>query len=485
MSSFPLNGTSKDALLNSMQQLIKHDANYKDGKIWSLVYYSGDELSDFLQKAYCERWNESSANEDLFPAIVELEKEVISIASHLLNGNENTCGNITSGGTESILLAIKTARDYARITKPHITHPEIILPATAHPAFFKAAKYFDIKPITVVVDSDFRADILAIKNNITSNTILVMGSAPNYPQGVVDPIAEIAQLALEYNLWCHVDACVGGFLLPFVKKAGFPVPDFDFCVEGVTSISADIHKYGYAARGASLVLYKNKALYQYQAYSADDWYGKKYISNTLLGARPAGPIVAAWSILQCLGEEGYLKLANEVMHTASKIKNAIASIPELKILGNPSACVLGIASDELDIYMLGDELDVLGWNLERQQLPPSLHLVITPAHTQASEKLISDLHIAVQKLRKGKWRQALTSAQAKLTSMAINILPMGLVKKFNNTSSATKPQSEKKQRSAPMYGMIGAVSNRENIQEFIIDFLDEVTTIKKEKNEPR
>lgn len=480
MLTFPRKGCSKDELLASMRPLINHDANYKDGKIWSLVYYTGDELSSFLQKAYTERWNESSASEVLFPAIIELEKEVISVAAHLLNGNENCCGTITSGGTESILLAVKTTRDFAKATQASIVQPEMILPATAHPAFFKAAGYFDVKPITIPLSNDFRADMEAMQNAITSNTILLVGSAPNYPQGVVDPIKEIAALALQRNICCHVDACVGGFILPFVKKAGYPVPDFDFNVPGVTSISADIHKYGYAARGASLVLYKNKDLYRYQAYVKDNTDRERYISTTLLGARPAGPIAAAWSILQCLGEEGYVKLTKEVMQTAIKIVTAVQSMPELKVLGNPSASVIGIGSDQIDIYMLGDELDALGWNLERQQLPASLHLVITPAHTQAADKFIHDLRLAVQKLRKSAWRKTITAMQAKVSSVVVNVLPKTVIKKLNATSSATQTGSTK-QRSAPMYGMIGAVSNRENIQEFIIDFLDGVTTVNKEK----
>lgn len=481
MLTFPSDGCSKQDLLNAMQQYMAADANYKEGKIWSLVYYSGDELSAFLQKAYTERWNETSAAEDLFPAIVELEKEVIAMAAGLLNGGENICGNISSGGTESVLLAIKTTRDFARATKPHITHPEMILPSTAHPAFLKAAEYFDIKPVMIPVDANFRADVNAMKKAITPNTIVLMGSAPNYPQGVVDPIKEIALLAQENNLCCHVDACVGGFILPFVKKAGYPVPEFDFSVPGVTSISADIHKYGYAARGASLVLYKNQELYKHQAFNIENWYSQQYISNTLLGARPAGPIVAAWSILQCLGEEGYLRLAKEVMQTAEKFKTAVQSMPELRILGNPSASVLGITSDELDIYMLADELDRYGWSLERQQLPASLHFVITPAHTAVADKIINDLKECVQKLKKSTWRKTFTSMQAKISSAAINTLPVTLVKKFSSASSSSKPDSGKQKRLAPMYGMIGAVSNRENLHEFITDFLDDVTAIKKEQ----
>jgi glutamate/tyrosine decarboxylase-like PLP-dependent enzyme len=479
MFKIPTKGPSKSELLNQMRHWMKDDANYKEGKIWSLVYYTGDELSTFLQKVYTERWNESSAANDLFPAIVELEKEVVSMAANLLNGDNNACGNITSGGTESILLAVKTTRDYWRVTKPHIKQAEIILPSTAHPAFFKAAEYFDVKPIMVSVDKNFSANIEEIKKAITPNTIMLIGSAPNYPQGVVDPIKEIAQLALERNLCCHVDACVGGFLLPFVKKAGYPVPDFDFSVPGVTSISADIHKYGYSARGASLVLYKNQDLYQHQAFSIDDKIFGKYISNTMLGTRPAGAIASAWSILHCLGEEGYVKKAIEVMQTVIKITSAVQSIPELKILGNPSASLLAIASDELDIYMLADELDLCGWHLERQQLPASLHLVITPAHTKASDQFIRDIYSAVQRTQKSQWRKIFTNVRAKITSTAINILPKKMVKKLNSASSPKENNSGKKQRSAPMYGMIGAVSNRENLQEFIIDFLDDVNRVEK------
>ena len=239
---------------------------------------------------------------------------------------------MTTGGTESILMAMLTAREWGRANKPKIKQPEVVLPSTAHPAFDKAAHYFGLKLVRVPVGGDLRADVDAMRRAVTVDTVLVVGSAPSYPHGVVDPIAEIAKLAQERKILCHVDACVGGMMLPFVRKLGYPVPDWDFRVPGVTSISVDLHKYGYAAKGASVILYRDKALRRHQLFASTDWPGGIYASPTMTGTRPGGAIAAAWAVLNFLGEDGYLRIADTVMRTTVRLRDGINALDGLRIV---------------------------------------------------------------------------------------------------------------------------------------------------------
>ena len=293
MIALPTKRTPAEQVLDAMKEIREHDARWQEGKTWSLVYHAGDEVTELLKKAYTMFFSENGLNPTAFPSLKKFEAEVVSMAASLLGGDDETVGNMTSGGTESILMAVKTAREWARANRPAITAPEMILPDTVHPAFEKAAHYFGLKPVRTAITPDFRADVGAAQDAVTPNTILLVGSAPSYPQGVVDPIAELAQIALEHDILFHVDACVGGFMLPFVRRLGYPVPDFDFRVAGVTSISADLHKYAYAAKGASVVLYKNNALRRHQYFVYTDWSGGIYASPTMTGTRPGGGDCAA------------------------------------------------------------------------------------------------------------------------------------------------------------------------------------------------
>jgi glutamate/tyrosine decarboxylase-like PLP-dependent enzyme len=272
-----------------------------------------------------------------------------------------------------------------------------------------------------------------MKAAITPNTVLLVGSAPSYPQGVVDPIDRIGALAAERGLLCHVDACVGGFMLPWVEKLGHPVPVFDFRVPGVTSMSADIHKYGYAAKGASVVLYRSRELRRFQFVSYADWPGGLYGSPTATGTRPGGPIAAAWAVMKYLGEDGYLRIAKQTMETAGAILDGVRKIPALKVLGEPAMSIFSFGSDELDVYALADRMDARGWHMDRQQLPPSLHMMITPAHAPNVEALLADLRASVDEVRR------------------------------------TGPSAE---GSAAMYGMMGSLPDRSQVNDFILEFMD-------------
>jgi glutamate/tyrosine decarboxylase-like PLP-dependent enzyme len=309
----------------------------------------------------------------------------------------------------------------------------MLLPITAHPALEKAAHYFGVKAVHVPVDASLRADARAARELSSASTILVVGSAPAYPHGVVDPIADLAALAEERGILCHVDACLGGFLLPFAEKLGRPIPPFDFRVKGVTSMSADIHKYGYAAKGASLVLYRTRALRRHQYFAYADWPGGLYGSPSMTGTRPGGAIAAAWAAIRYLGEEGYLALARTTLETTDALARGIVETPGLRLVAPPDLSVLAFTSDATDVYVLGEQMETRGWKLDRQQRPPCLHLMVTPSHARIVEPFLSDLRACLKE------------------------------------TAETKTQPE---GAAAMYGMLGAVPDRSMVDGFILDFMD-------------
>ncbi len=443
MIPFPSNRTPADQVLDRMRQARGHDAKWHEGKVWSLVFFAGDEVLDLLEQAYTMFISENGLNPMAFPSLRKFETEVVGMTAGLLGGNDKTVGNMTSGGTESILMAVKTARDWARAERPAVAAPEMVLPSTAHPAFHKAGHYFGVKPVVVPVGSDYRADVTAAGAAITRNTILVVGSAPAYPHGVVDPIADLARVAQERGLLCHVDACVGGFFLPFARKLGYPVPEFDFGVPGVTSMSADLHKYAYGAKGASVILYHDRSLRRHQFHVYTDWPGGIYASPSMTGTRPGGAIAAAWAVLHYLGEEGYLALADRVMRTAKKLQGGIRAIPELRILGEPVMSILAMASDKVNVYEIGDEMALRGWRLDRQQRPASLHMTITPAHVEVADQFLDDLRQATAAVGRGH-------------------------AETREAGSGGRP--------AAMYGISGDLAGRGDPREEIMDLMDQLTT---------
>lgn len=399
--SFPKTGKARAAVLDQMKQMRSDDAKWKEGRTFSLVYHAGDEISGLLKDAYTMFMSENGLSPLAFPSLQRFEMEVVGMAKDLFHGGPETTGTMTSGGSESILMAVKTARDRFRAEKG-IERPEMVLPISVHPAFQKAAHYFDVKPVHARVGPDFRADVSHMRELINENTILFVGSAPSYPQGVVDPIEEIAALAQEKGLSCHVDACLGGFMLPFAKKLGRAVPKFDFEVEGVTSLSADLHKYGFAAKGASVILHRSKELRRHQFFTYSDWPGGLYISPSMTGTRPGGAIAAAWAILNFLGEDGYLKLASRILATTDKLKDGVSKIDGLRVLGDPAMTVFAFSSEVMDVYALGDAMEARGWKLDRQMKPAALHLMVTPAHEPIADAFLADLSACAASLKKGE-----------------------------------------------------------------------------------
>jgi glutamate/tyrosine decarboxylase-like PLP-dependent enzyme len=462
-----------------MADLRENDARWQEGRTWSLVFHAGDEITDLLKEAYTMFFCENGLNPMAFPSLKRFEAEVVAMAADLLGGDDETVGNMTSGGTESILMAVKTARDWARARDSENTEPEMILPATAHPAFEKAAHYFDVRPVRIPIRSDYRAHVAAARAAISPNTILMVGSAPSYPQGVIDPIAELAQTAQEHGLLFHVDACVGGFMLPFVRELGYAVPDFDFSVPGVTSISVDLHKYAYAAKGSSLILYRDPVLRRYQFCVHTDWSGGIYASPSMAGTRPGGAIAAAWAIMTHLGKDGYLAIADTVMQTTTKLRDGIAAIDGVKILGDPAMSILAIGSDRLNVYEIGDELTQRGWHLDRQQLPPSLHLTVTHAHAQVVDQFLRDLEAAAVQARKMSRNRLANAIQVGLVRSAVRLLPeewvtdlTGRVAALTGTKGGQLPS-----RSAAMYGMMASLPNQGDLDEVVLDLLDQLTRL--------
>ena len=398
--NLPKSGKARGEIRELLQEARQRDVRWRDGRVWSLVYYARDDVLEVAKEAYLAFFSENGLGRAAFPSMQRFETEVVSMAADLLQG-ERAVGNITSGGSESILLAVKTARDRAKAERPWVQTPTMVLPVTAHPAFEKAAHYFGLASIRTPVRADFRADIEAMRAAITDDVVLVVGSAPPWPHGVIDAIPDIAAIAAERGISCHVDSCLGGFFLPFMRKLGYPVPDFDFAVPGVTSMSADLHKYGYTAKGASLVLYRDAEIHKYQSF-VYDWPGGQYLSPTMAGTRPGGAIAAAWAVLQYLGEEGYRALVDQAMQATRALIDGINGIEGLHVLGRPDMSVFAYASNTLDIYAIADGLTELGWYVNRQSTPPSIHLKVDPTQAAVVDTYLADLALVKKRAAAGE-----------------------------------------------------------------------------------
>ena len=395
----PADGRGYDDILQEMAAIkAREESRWQEGYASGAVYHGGSEHIDFLNQVYTMYSQSNPLHADLWPSASKFEAEIIAMTGAMLGGNEagsTVCGSVSSGGTESILLAMKSYRDQARETKG-ISQPEMIVPVTAHAAFDKAAQYFKIKMVHVPVDKDYRADVTAVKKAINKNSIVIVGSAPNFPHGIIDPIAEMSSLALEAGIGFHTDACLGGFLLPWAEKLGYPVPAFDFRLPGVTSMSADTHKYGYAAKGTSVVLYRTHELRHFQYFVVTDWPGGLYFSPTFAGSRPGALSAACWAAMVAMGETGYMEASRRILETAGSIKAGIKGIPELNILGDP-LWVIAFASQTVDIYRVMDWMTHKGWSLNGLHRPSCVHLAITLRHTEpgVADRFVTDLAEAV------------------------------------------------------------------------------------------
>ncbi len=401
--SLPPQGLSKEETLERLRAMGGNDVRWREHRAFGLVYHHSDAHTELMQDAHNLFLSANGLNPMAFKSLQRMEHDVVRIAVDLFHGNDAAVGTMSSGGTESILLAMLAYRQHARGHRKWIRRPEVVVPESAHAAFYKAGEYFDIKVVSTPLQSDYRADVDAMGSRINRNTIALVGSAPCYPYGVMDPIADIAALGRERGLPVHVDACLGGFLLPFVERLNpeeriAEIPPFDFRVPGVTSISADLHKYGYAAKGASVILYSDMAYLRHQFNLSTDWCGGIYASPTLAGTRPGGAIAAAWAALHSLGEEGYVSNARAAMETAKTYINGINAIPELEVLGNPPVTIVAYGGHGPDVgaYAVGDQLEARGWHVDRLQRPESLHMILNPGHLRVADAYLTELRDAVE-----------------------------------------------------------------------------------------
>lgn len=374
------------------------DVDWRRGRTAVYIHYAGDDVLDVAKQAYLKYFSENGLGPRAFPSLARLEGDVIAMALGLLNGGPEAAGTMTSGGTESIFLAVKSARDWARVARPQVTTPEIVAPRTAHPAFNKAAHFLGLRVKRVPVDSTFRADPAAMERAIGPATIMLVGSAPAYPHGVVDPIAELGTLAERHGLWLHVDACVGGFIAPFARKLGYPIPDFDFAVPAVRSISADLHKYGYTAKGASTALFRDRETFSYLAYEFEDWPRGKYATQTLIGTRPGGAIAAAWAVMNYLGEEGYLRVTERILATRRAIEDGVRE-RGFVVWGRPHLSIMAYGSMDDDIFAIADRLAARGWFVGRLAEPKGIHLMLNLTHEPIVDEYLADLVAAREEAR--------------------------------------------------------------------------------------
>lgn len=428
-TSIPAQSKDHKDVIEMLKEFKELDPDWKGGKTWGLVYYANEEHSKLVKEAYTMFMSENGLNPMAFKSLKKFESEVIRMTVDLFHGNQDVVGTMTSGGTESIMMAIKTYRDRARKMRPWIKKPEMIVPESVHVAFDKAGKYFDVKVIHAPLMDDYRVDVKAVKKLINRNTILLVGSAPQYPQGVIDPIEELSELAVKNNLPLHVDACVGGFILPWIEKLGHSLPLWDYRVQGVTSISADLHKYGYAAKGASTITYRSMDYLKHQFFVFENWPGGIFASPSMPGTRPGGAIAAAWATLISIGQEGYLKMSEEAYNNAQKMMNGINSIEGLRVCGNPHGTIFAYESTDLklNIYAIADLMDQRGWYINRQQRPESLHAMVTMAHTKVVDKYLSDLQECVDFVRANP--SSNNSSNAAMYGMMAKIPFRGMIKK--------------------------------------------------------
>ncbi|HWL42778.1 MAG TPA: aspartate aminotransferase family protein [Ilumatobacter sp.] len=412
---FPEHGRAVDAVLADLAAKRSDDVRWRDGRTFGLVFNGGHDVHAVAEQAAVMYLHDNALNPFAFPSLMGIEQEVVDWTARLLHGPDTAAGFLTSGGTESIQCAVLAARERGRAERG-IRNGEIVLAESAHAAFHKSAHMYDMPvrkvPVRREGDGAWTADVEAMAAAVTDQTVLVVGSAPQYPQGVVDDIPAIAALAATVGANCHVDACMGGFVLPFAEQLGREVPPWDFRVDGVHTISADIHKLGYAPKGVSVILHRTKESRFHQIFFFDDWLGGLYASPNLQGTRSGAPMAAAWAVMQHLGLEGYLRLTEVVLRNADKIRAAVDTIPGLKVLGQaasqPVFHLLAIATDHdvdpaqgdpIDVFALGDALKARGWHHDRQNPPDSLHLTVSNTNTGVIDEYLDDLYECAEQVR--------------------------------------------------------------------------------------
>ncbi len=398
----PEKGMNRSELQSELAARGANDAKWRDGKTAVYVFNAGPEVEGVQKEAYSAFMSENGLGPLAFPSLAQMEKDVVSMGLGLLHGPEGSTGAITSGGTDSITMAMKTARDYAR-SKGHSGPANIVLPQSAHLAFDKAAHLMDVevRRVPLKEDGSYEADPAAMADALDSQTIMMVGSAPNFPHGIIDPIEALSDVAVEKGVWLHVDACVGGYFAPFARMNGVPVPPFDFELPGVRSMSADLHKYGYAAKGASTVLFRSEDLYQHMPFDMAGWSGAPMKTPTLAGTRPGGAISAAWAVMNFLGVEGYRELQGKVCAAREAVEEGLRA-RGFEILGKPMLGLIAFRHPELHAFAIYGEIYRRGWFTSVTKEPPSLHLMLSPKHVDVVGQYLADLDAACEAVRNGE-----------------------------------------------------------------------------------
>ncbi len=399
--TLPNSGTDWTTLKSQMEEIGAGDMDWRNGRTGMYVFYAGDDVLKVAKEAYTMFMSENALGPMAFPSLKRMEDDVVNMGLSLLNAPDGAVGNMTSGGSESIFLAVKSARDWARSKGKNTNDAEVVVPYSAHLAFDRACHYLNLKIVRIPLTSDHLADVAAMENAINDKTIMMVGSAPCYPFGLIDPIEALGQVAMNHNIWFHVDACVGGYFAPFARMNGVDLPAFDLGVDGVCSLSADLHKYGYAAKGASTVLYANEELHAHQVFDCADWSAGRMVTPTAAGTRPGGAIAAAWAVMNYLGIEGYKKNAKIVVETREKLENAVNEIDGLHVHGKPQLGLIAFGSDEFDIFSVYGKIFEKNWFTSITSEPPGIHLMLTPAHAPVIGDYIDVLKQAVADVRAG------------------------------------------------------------------------------------
>ncbi|MBI1320923.1 MAG: aminotransferase class V-fold PLP-dependent enzyme [Candidatus Hydrogenedens sp.] len=428
LATLPFEGQTKAAIFEALDTFRSGDVSWRSGRMLGYTYNPGADPMEVAHEAYMQYLTENGLDWTVFPSMHKLETDLVHIVRELLRGDEAVVGSCTSGGTESILCAVKAAREYARAHKPHITQPEMVLPETAHGAFHKACLYFGIKPVmTGYNPQTFHADVDAIRNAITENTILIVASAPGYAQGVIDPIREIGQVALERGVLFHVDGCVGGIHLSFMRRMGHDVPDFDFTVPGVTSISADLHKYAYAPKNISCVLYRSKEIRFHQYFSNRRNTCYALVNPGVLSTKSGGPYAGAWALMHFLGEAGYRRIVEKVQDATRLLVDGINAIEGLRVLGNPDMCMFSFTSDDLNIFELADRIRLNGFYMQPQfthgETPANLHISMNWGTSDVVDDGLAALRKSVDEVRADSGAINLTAVRAQVQGLLADLGP--------------------------------------------------------------
>jgi sphinganine-1-phosphate aldolase len=472
--TFPEQGIDGDELREMLGDHKASDAQWDQGRTFGFVYHPGKQNAKLSEEYQTAFQYESTLNPSAFPSLLRFEKDVIAMATRLMHGGSHVCGSMTTGGTESIFLALKVARDLALESGKKEAPFEVLLPATAHPAFIKACHYLSLKAVLVPVEESGRANPYAMEGAISSRTILMAASAPCFPYGVVDPVRRLGEIALKHRLLLHVDACMGGFMLPFMEELGYAVPRFDFRVPGVSSISLDAHKYGYAPKGASIILYRNRKLRKKQFFIHTEWQGGIFPSTTFMGTKSGGPVAGCWAIMNHLGKEGYREIVKEVMLTSHKIRTGIEGFECLEIVGNPDMSLLAFTSKSGNIFNIGDGLSKRGWHLDRLQFPDALHLTITRLNIGMEEEFLQDLSEVLGEEGELLKEYKATRISVRVADTLTRILPSVVVERLSRWAGGMMSRAGEGSRipQAALYGFSASGRNRKNIRKLVTNLLD-------------